>query len=70
MVGLKVESMFVISAVIAMGTAIYLATVSHYLGDLGHRTIVLIVATSLLIAGISFSVGYFFYSALSNQVAR
>ena len=62
--------MFVISAVIALGTAIYLATISHFLGDLGYRTLILIVATSLLIAGVTFSVGYFFYSALSNKVGK
>lgn len=65
---LKSESVFVISAITALSAAVYLALLSPYILDWSNRTLILLLASCLLIGGMVFSVCYLFYEVISQKL--
>jgi len=58
---LKVETFFVVSIMVILGLAIYLALLTPYTANLSIKTLTLIIASSLLVGATTISVLYLFH---------
>jgi hypothetical protein len=58
---LKIETFFVVSIMVILGLAIYLALLTPYMANLSVKTITLILASSLLVGATTISVLYLFH---------